>query len=66
MENDSIDLSIRIALKKFESFLIVNCNITNPLVFDQHGENKFKLRTLNGKERVIIFEKLFDNGRVNY
>ena len=65
-ENDGIDLDERIALKKFESFLIVNCNITNPFVYDKEGIIKIRLRTLDAKERVIIFEKLFEDGKQGF
>ena len=62
-ENAEFDLDQRISLKMFESFLAFNCNITNPFVYNQRGEgNKIKLRTLDAKERVKIFEKLFEEG----
>ena len=57
-EQDQISM-----FKKLDSFLLVNCNITNPLVYDQVGRFEIKFRTLNDKERVIIFEKLFENGK---
>lgn len=65
-ENDGIDLDQRPSLKKFEYFLRVNCNITNPLVYSTEGNMKIRFRTLNSKERVIIFEKLFEDGKCGF
>lgn len=65
-ENDGIDLDQRIALKKFESFLIVNCNITNPLVYSQQKNLKISFRTFDAKERVTIFEKLFEDEKCGF
>ena len=65
-ENDDIDLDQRISMQKFESFLAVNCNITNPFVYNERGEVKIKLRTLDAKERAVIFEKLFEEGKLGF
>ena len=61
-KNDSITIENRQALATLELFLIDICKISKPFYKSSRDiEEKIKLRSLNGNERLKIFEKVFEN-----
>ena len=61
-KNDSISIENRQALGMLELFLKDMCKISKPFYRSNRDlEEKIKLRSLNGNERLKIFEKIFEN-----
>ena len=64
--NEAIDMGQRVCVQIFNSFLVSDCNITKPIIFDENDSRKTSLRTLNNKERHRIFQKLFDDSKKGF
>ena len=61
-KNDSISIENRQALATLEIFLKDICKLSKPFYKSSRDvEEKIKLRSLNGNERLKIFEKVFEN-----
>jgi hypothetical protein len=57
--NSGINLEKRPYFKKFMDFLINKCKISNPWYISSKSDDKIKLRSLNGNERITIFQQIF-------
>ena len=57
--NCSSNIDKRPCLKTFLKFLEEKCKISNPW-FISKETNEIKLRSFNGNERELIFEKIFN------
>ena len=58
-KNDSENLNLRPNLNIFLDFLKNRCKISNPFYISTQTEDKIKLRSFNGNERLKIFEELY-------
>ncbi len=58
-KNDGADVNLRPNLKIFLDFLKNKCKISNAFYISSKSTEKIKLRSLNGNERMRIFEELF-------
>jgi hypothetical protein len=57
--NSGSDIERRPYFKIFMDFLKDKCKISNPWYVSSKSEDKIKLRSLNGNERIKIFERIF-------
>jgi len=57
--NSGGDIEKRPYFKIFVNFLKNECKISNPWYVSSKSENQIKLRSLNGNERLKIFQQLF-------
>ena len=63
--NKEADIKKRNFFIRFMEFLKIECKISNPYYKSTKSDSKLKIRSLNGNERQIIFDKLFKKDEKN-